>query len=381
MKKRLPSITLIATILLFHSHIFGQQTVNKSFVHDGITRTYSVYIPASYSASNPVPLVLNLHGLGSNGAQQALYTNFQAIADTANFILVHPNGTVNQLTGQTFWNIGIFGVTVDDVGFLSNLVDTISANYSILQDRIYSTGMSNGGYMSYALACQTNKFRAIGSVTGGMTTYMYSNCTGGNAIPIIQIHGTEDQTVPYDGNSTSKSIEDVVALWVNKNNCNSTPIVTQIPNTNTSDGATAEQFLYTNGTNNHTVELFKVTGGGHTWPGAMHLPGMGNTCQDFSATKEIWRFFSQYNSNQPVSIEQLETENFDIYPNPTTGIVHINHKEAIEQISLFDNAGRFLRTLTPTGNSTVDMSALKAGIYFMEITSKLNKKTIRITLQ
>jgi len=360
---------------------FSQQTLNKSFVHDGITRTYSIYIPASYQVSQPVPLVLNLHGRGSTGQQQALYTNFSNIADTANFILVHPDGTTDPLSSQTFWNIGLAGTTVDDLGFLADLVDTLTANYSIIEDRIYSVGMSNGAYMSYVLACQTNKFRAIASVTGSMTNYMYNNCINGAGIPVIQIHGTEDATVLYNGDAASKSIEDVVMLWVDKNNCNTPPITTQIPNTNTTDGATAERFLYSGGTDNYTVELFKVTGGGHSWPGAISLPTLGNTCQDFSATKEIWRFFNQYSSNQQVNVDQLEDLSIEIYPNPSTGIIHIKHKKAIDQIKLFDNTGRFLSDVQLSNDQTIDLSTFSSGSYLLELSGNSSTKTIRISLQ
>src|SRR6218665_1740028 len=284
-----------ALFLLLAGAVQAQTTVSGSFVHDGITRTYSFYVPATYVPGHPVPLVLNLHGAGTDGAYQAQYRDFRPIADTANFIVAHPDGTIEPGTGQRFWNYGnVLGSTVDDVGFLEALIDTISAHYSIDPARVYSAGMSNGGFMTYYLACQTTRFAAIGSVTGSMGTAMYTTCAPSHPTPLIHIHGTSDPLNPYAGNSTSKSIPDVVRFWVDQNSCDTTPVITPVADIDAGDNATAERYVYSGGINGHTVEHFKVTDGGHTWPGSYVFTLLGHTCMDFSASKEIWRFFSQY---------------------------------------------------------------------------------------
>ena len=195
---------LLTTFLFFlvNSISFSQTTVNDSFMHNGLTRTYSFYVPAIYDGSQAYPLVLNLHGYTSNGTEQSFYGNFKPIADTAGFIVVHPEGTIQTGTASTqFWNVGFFPSNVDDIGFLESLIDTISASYNIDATRIYSTGMSNGGFMSYKLACESNRFAAIASVTGSMTGQMQNNCSPIKPIPVMEIHGTADPTVPYNGQS------------------------------------------------------------------------------------------------------------------------------------------------------------------------------------
>lgn len=378
MKQR---ITYLFISFIFFTFYGNAQNINGSFVHGGITRTYSFYVPASYVPGQAVPLVLNLHGYTSNGSEQSIYGNFKPIADTANFIVVHPDGTIDQTTSQRYWNFGIFGSTVDDLGFLEALIDTISAHYTINPNRVYSTGMSNGGYMSYYLACQSNKFAAVGSVTGSMSVPMYNSCTPSNPIPIIQIHGTNDPTVPYSGNSTSKAVEDVVLFWADKNACNLTPAITPVPNTNTTDGATAERYLYAGGTNGHTVEFFKVTGGGHTWPGApVPLPGAGNTCMDFSASKEIWRFFSQYQSSGQVGITTPTAQDFAIYPNPSQGIINFDSKVHIERVRIFDLQGRIIQIMEAENIQSVDLSPLNNGNYLLEISGENFRAMRKITL-
>jgi polyhydroxybutyrate depolymerase len=152
--------------------------------HDGLTREYRLYVPALYNPAQPTPLLLNLHGYTSNNAQQQVYGNFTSIADTANIILIHPNGTFDA-NGDRFWNAGFSASGPDDVGFLLALIDTISAQYNIDPARIYTTGMSNGGYMSYELACQTNRFAAMASVTGTMVTQAFNNCSPTRPIPVM----------------------------------------------------------------------------------------------------------------------------------------------------------------------------------------------------
>ncbi|MBL4624255.1 MAG: hypothetical protein JKY42_03830, partial [Flavobacteriales bacterium] len=131
--------------------LFAQQTIIDTISHDGIERTFTLYVPAIYSPGNSTPLVINFHGYTSNMASQMSYGDFRDIADTAGFIIVHPMGTLDG-SGQTYWNSG-WGGTVDDIGFTAALIDSISIAYTINQDRVYSTGTSNGGFMSYTLAC------------------------------------------------------------------------------------------------------------------------------------------------------------------------------------------------------------------------------------
>ena len=251
-----------------------------------------MYVPSSYDSSIPTPLVFCFHGYGSNSNINLYYTNFKGIADTAGFIVVHPQGTL--FIGTTHWNVGgwTLGSTADDVGFTSALIDSISRNYSINPNRIYSTGMSNGGYMSFLLACQlSNRIAAVASVTGSMTTQTYYGCNPERPTPILQIHGTADGTVPYNGNpSWTMSIDNVIQYWSSFNNCNPNPTISYIPNSYPFDGSTVEKIIYYGGQNGTSIEHFKVIGGGHDWPGVF-----GN--MDINASNEIWNFFYKYDIN------------------------------------------------------------------------------------
>lgn len=360
---------LIAYALIKLLSAEAQTTISGSFVHGGITRTYSFYVPASYTPGIPVPMVIGLHGLSSSGSDFAQNRDFRPIADTANFIMVHPDGST--MFGVKFWNYGsVLGSTVDDVGFLEALIDTISADYSIDASRIYCAGMSNGSFMAYYLACQSNRFAAIGTVTGSMSVDMYDECEPQHPIPVLHIHGTDDNTNPYAGTSTMKGIDDTNLFWVDLNACNPTPTVIGIPDVNTSDNATAARYVYSGGINGNTVELFKVTGGGHSWPGWPVAGSSEPACMDFDACKEIWRFFSQFestaslNENQPLEVH--------ISPNPASEDISINAPPGyiITEVTIRDVRGRLVERKKGAEIDSLDVFHLRAGTYILEISGK-----------
>jgi len=363
--------TILSILLLFFAaQSRAQTTVNGSFVHGGITRTYSFYVPASYTPGQALPLVIGLHGLSSSGSNFAQHRDFRPVADTANFIMAHPDGSM--LFGVRYWNYGITGSSPDDVGFIEALIDTISAHYTIDPNRVYSVGMSNGSFLSYYLACRSDRFAAVAGVTGSMSTDMYNSCVPAHPTPVIHVHGTDDPTNPYNGTGSMTAIEDMVMFWVNQNNCNPTPQITSVPNINTADGATAEHYVYTGGTDGHSVEFFKVIGGEHTWPGSP-MPGSSDvTCMDFDARVEIWRFFSQYERSGSTSAENpVKSDWLRMYPNPAQDILNFDAGErSIHTIVITDMKGRVLKKLRGETIQQVDISMLKPGNYAIGITGQ-----------
>lgn len=357
-------LLLFATV----SFTFAQAQSNtvETIQHGGITREYRLYVPAMYDGTEAVPLVFNLHGYTSNAQQQELYGNFTAIADTANFIIVHPEGTLDG-TGEQWWNA--FGApSPDDVGFVSVMIDELDQNYNIDLNCVYSTGMSNGGYMSFELACQLgNRIAAVASVTGSMSNGRITACNAPKPTPVMQIHGTQDPTVAYNGDANSASIPDVVDYWVNQTNCNPTPTITNVPDIDMSDGSTAEHYLYTGGDQNTTVEHYKIINGGHTWPGAPIDIGVTN--HDIDASVEIWRFFRQYKLNNLVSVEEEQPkEMFKLYPNPSEGTVHVEFGESVNSFVVVDALGReVLKKQDIQPKETIEIN--QKGVYFIQFES------------
>ena len=175
----------------------AQGTINGTINYEDIDRTFILYVPSSYDSSTKQPLVFNFHGYGSNASEQMAYGDMRSQADANGFILVHPEA-LDDIYGSSYWNIKGWSQSVhDDVKFTENLINLLMDKYSINAERIYSTGMSNGGFFSFHLACNLNaSFAAVASVTGSMTYSTFDNCNPRKPTPVMQIHGSLDVTVP-----------------------------------------------------------------------------------------------------------------------------------------------------------------------------------------
>jgi polyhydroxybutyrate depolymerase len=293
--KQLASILLLIGLPLTG---LAQQTIDYTITHDGLQREYILYVPALYTGDEPVPLLCNFHAIGSNAQQQMAFGDFRPIADRDGFLVAHPNGTDIQF-GDRGWNIGPAD-DPDDVGFIAAMIDSIAAEYSIDRERVYATGMSEGGFFSHHLAgLLSGGIAAIASVAGTMLQNMVDVYGPVHPTPVLQIHGTEDPVVPYEESLLPYlTVAEVLQYWVDYNNCSQTPIITQVPDPNPDNPITVEHFLYEGGDNGVTVEHFKVTGGTHAWP---RITGEGGG-NDIDASEEIWKFLSRFNS-QGVPVE------------------------------------------------------------------------------
>lgn len=358
----------ILVVVFFTTKGFAQETINGTIQHDDLERSYILYVPENYDGLDEVPLVFNFHGYSSNASQQMNYGDFRALSNEHGFIIVHPQGEL--LAGLTHWNVGgwTIGSMVDDVGFTESLIDKLSTEYKINPKRIYSTGMSNGGYMSFLLACQaSDRFAAVASVTGSMTPEIYNDCNPSHPTPMLQIHGTEDGVVPYEGAFWTKSIDDVMAYWVTENECDMTSTTTEIPDINTADESTIEKIEYSDCANNVRSIHYKVTGGGHTWPGSIfNSPG---TNQDLNASEVIWEFFSSYDLDGSISTANVDLEKgiytANIFPNPATSRFKVEYDKAgIQEFIVRSIDGVVVKKGSVRSGDFIDVSDLQASIYF-----------------
>ena len=262
--------------------ITGLQT--KTFSHDNVNRNYLVYIPNSYDSEIDYPLMFLFHGFGGIASQFMNTADMRDLAESKNFIVVYPQGLDLAGTGS-HWNCSNPSADnksdVDDIGFIENLIDQLLIDYPVIDNkRIYAAGYSNGGFMSYYLACNSNKFAAIGSVAGTMLDDSYQNCNAQFPTAMINIHGTDDFDVPYVGNSYYPSIPDVVDWW---NNFNKTTNLDLLSN---QDG-TIEQYIYYDDAGDRFVEHIKVIGGGHYWDDKLNYEGK-------NTSGLIWEFVSNF---------------------------------------------------------------------------------------
>ena len=383
----LSSLLLLSVLLLsLPGRLHAQTTVTGSIRFGGQVRDYRLYVPAIYArTTGPVPLLFNLHGYGSNNVEQEVYGDFRPIADTANFLVVHPNGTLDFLGNRNWNTFGPRGSGVDDVAFLSALIDSLALRYRLDPDRIYSTGMSNGGFMSYELACQlSNRIAAIGSVTGSMIASRLSTCTPSRPVPVIEIHGTADNTVPYDGGTILNfvPVPTLLARWVQINGCNPAPVITPVANTNTTDGSTAERQVWSDGRNGSVVEHYRIIGGGHTWPGSAINRGVTN--RDIDASREVWRFLRPFRLSRLAlaSSAGSTAPTLDLYPNPGGDVLTIRGGAALRpaSVEVFSIQGQRLTVpvqAQTNGGLQLSIAALPAGTYFVRLKTAERPQQLR----
>ena len=272
---------------------------NISTTHDNLNRSYQIYVPASYSVSEPIPLVFNLHG-GASTATGYLNSigDMRPIADTANFIIIYPQATTDS-SGNPTWHLGgenSKSTSVDDVGFVSHIIDEVSSIYSVDLERVYVTGFSNGGYLAYEIACLlSNRIAGIGSVAGHMFIDTYNYCDPSHPTPVINIHGTDDFYEGITGYYLDQNLSN--RYWTEYNNTDTDPVITYIENTNTQDGSTVELHSWLNGDNGISVVHYKVMGGGHSYPNLNPSSSKGYENGDIDSNSEIWNFLSRYDIN------------------------------------------------------------------------------------
>jgi polyhydroxybutyrate depolymerase len=261
----------------------------------GYARDSLLHVPPSYDASKGAMLVVNYHGFSSNAAEQVALTVMNPVADSTGFIVAYPDGL------GSGWNAGtccteLQPPNVDDVQFTKDLLALIESEYCIDPGRVFATGFSNGGFMSHELACDmADTFAAIAPVSGvlGIPT---SSCKPSRPVPVLDMHGTADPVVPYDGGPALKllppiqfmSVDDTMAFWRTSNGCLGAPTVAY-----QYGDATCQLWGDCNG--GADVELCTLNGDGHQWPGSpVVVPGLGNESTSIDGTAYIVDWFVKH---------------------------------------------------------------------------------------
>ncbi len=315
----------ILFFLLFSFSTSGQDLLEKTITVYGQEREYLLYVPAAYDGSEDWPLVLNLHGRGGIHQFHMDWTGMNSVADNEGFLVVYPQGAIPVPGFPGFeWNVTVNPDLVDDVQFISLLIDSIAAEYEVDLSRVYSTGLSNGGYMSAALACElSDKITAVASVAGPRPSEFMGTCETNRPLPILFMHGTADPVISFEGGVSPNSgfdfppVREEVRFWLDNNGCTLDSTITDFENINTEDNSTVQLFTFSN-CNTYTsqdgseqsgeVLFYKIENGGHWWPGgAAPPPGLsvGNVNRDIDASNEIWDFFQQHSlPRQPQLLEK-----------------------------------------------------------------------------
>lgn len=257
---------------------------NVALRHNDLERTAWVFVPKNYRRTVPTSLVLNFHGFPSNGAQQELFSKMDLEADKSGFVVAYPNGVNNA------WNAGKCcgpqEKPTDDVGYVRALVKELSAKLCLNPRRVYAVGMSNGGSISYRLACEAADLIAAIAPVSGVMVLPTEQCKPSRPISVIHFHGAKDQSVPVDGDTLHPSLKDNINFWVKHNGCDPKP-----KKTFEKGETTCETYGACQG--GVRVTLCVSQDMAHCWPGQQFCPS-GSTSKDVDGNVKIWEFLQQF---------------------------------------------------------------------------------------
>lgn len=286
-----------------------------SFMYGGLKRDYIVHIPTGYNPSDSIPLIVALHNAYGSASDFANATGLNKVADDKKFIVVYPNGTGT----PSSWNGGgccFSAVTnnVDDVGFISVLIDTIKSKYSIDTLKVYTAGFSNGAILAYRLGAElNNKIYGVASACGPM---MIDTILAKRRVPVIHFHALDDGSVPFSGGQASgytfPSVNSTIEKWRTKDTCS------EIPDTIVNEQG-IKGLKWNSKDNKSNIVLYTSATGGHSW----------TMNSKFPVSDMIWEFFTTGTAHAkytPVGIKDLSIDRnlkLKIHPNPTTENINI----------------------------------------------------------
>lgn len=272
----------------FRTLSYGSGTLVRSWIsYQGYEREASWYVPPT-TGSVAMPLVMDLHGANGNAWLQIQQSDYNRLAEENDFIHVMPQALQGTFNGETLfqWNAH-FIFPWDDVKFIDHLIENLKLEYAIDTNRLYLTGMSNGGFMTFFSAAYSNhQWAAIAPIAGLISANVFTGYALKRAIPLCYMHGTADPIVLING---IPSANDIINFWVGNNECSPIPEVTKLPDLNTSDNSTVTVLHYPGFTSRSEVIYYMIEGGGHSVPGVE--PGAN---MDINAYEEIWSFFSRH---------------------------------------------------------------------------------------
>jgi len=301
-------------------------------------RTYLLHVPANYNCLRPAPVVIALHGGGSNKEQMRLLTCpsgraddpgcLDALADREGFIVVYPDGTENLLWrtfNATNWGTGTGEWTpssgyacvsgfacssnVDDLAYFNALLDTLVSVVSVNRARVYATGISNGAAMAQRLACEmSDRIAAIAPVAGGNQYTIFQPCAPERAVPVVEFHGTTDpswgfgsmnEDLDLNGQGLVISVPRTMEGWRIRDGCVGAGTIEDLPDLDPTDGTTVTRVSYEGCRDGGEVVLYRINGGGHMWPDGYQwdnvFPGAyGPTTRDINGNEVMWEFFKAH---------------------------------------------------------------------------------------
>jgi len=293
-------------LVTFSTYMLSEQ---RFIIHEGVEREYIIHIPKNLTQDSP--LVFVIHGYTSSAAEMEAYSGMTSIAEREGFIAVYPQGTIDS-NGNAFFNVGyeFHGDSqINDVSFIRELVRSLTKEFNLHRKKAFATGMSNGGEMSYLLACTSSDlFRAVAPVAGVLMKGLKDDCDINSPVPLFEIHGTADKISLYDGDLNNVGgwgayydLSSTIDFFAKKYQL-ANKSIEQI--TSKESGAEYDIFFERHWADGlkEEVWMYRIEEGRHVWPGIKfnwwsnpllwYYFGSGN--DDINASEEVWAFFKKY---------------------------------------------------------------------------------------
>jgi polyhydroxybutyrate depolymerase len=300
-------IRLIILLSLFHSSLLVSD--QRMVIHEGVEREYIIHVPENLTEDFPIVFVI--HGYTGSAEGIAAYTGMNSIAEREGFIAVYPQGTIDS-NGNTFFNVGYEfndDSPINDVSFIRELVRSISQEFNLKRKKAFATGMSNGGDMSYLLACTSSDlFKAVAPVAGVLMKGLKDSCELSSPVPIFEIHGTADKISLFEGDLNNEGgwgayydLPSTIDFFAERYQLTNKSVKQMISK---ESGADYDIFFERHWTDDleEEVWMYRIEDGRHVWPGikfnwwdnplAWFYFGSGN--EDINASEEVWAFFKKY---------------------------------------------------------------------------------------
>ena len=300
-------IRLIILLSFFHSSVLVSE--QRMVIHEGVEREYIIHVPENLNQDSPIVFVI--HGYTGSAEGIAAYTGMNNIAEREGFIAVYPQGTIDS-NGNTFFNVGYEfndDSPINDVSFIRELVRSISQEFNLKRKKAFATGMSNGGDMSYLLACTSSDlFKAVAPVAGVLMKGLKDSCELSSPVPIFEIHGTADKISLFEGDLNNEGgwgayydLPSTIDFFAERYQLTNKSVKQM---TSKESGADYDIFFERHWADDleEEVWMYRIEDGRHVWPGiklnwwdnplAWFYFGSGN--EDINASEEVWAFFKKY---------------------------------------------------------------------------------------
>jgi polyhydroxybutyrate depolymerase len=266
-------------------------TTEATLDSGGQARTYLIHLPAGFQPNRPTPLVLAFHGRKGTGNDIEAFSGIDAL----DAIAVYPRGLAGP-DGETAWQGAPENSGADDVRFVDTLLDHLESTLCVDQSRIYATGKSEGGGFTALLACRLpRRIAAFATVSGAFYPGTDAGCATSPPAPLLDLHGTGDHVISYDGGVSHgehyPSMAEWLRRWAGHDRCATDP-------TSTAIGSDVTELTWQGCAAGSALVHYRIAGGGHTWPGALSNSGPGPVSNTVSATAVMWAFFQAHPISQ-----------------------------------------------------------------------------------